>query len=277
MLNTIIARLMFALLIVSPVFALTPVMAEAATSSSSTVKGTASIDADTLLVESGQRASLTGTSTAAKLRVTITASSTDKTFYKSSSLSVRNGNWHVRVSKKLPDGTYTASVYQDVKGKLTLLTQGTLYVGVSPVTLRVTSIPLLTGGKAAPGSTVPISYLQVVNESDATTTIAGFWVREDGTAPAKAVIGLGSVDDRGNNRVSTVAVEGKTPFVGNTGYVPSGAVIGPHQMKLFTLKAQISAMSAQYAGTSLMLNVSGVDAPASFNATYPILGTTWVL
>ncbi|HWU24264.1 MAG TPA: hypothetical protein VN086_00750, partial [Candidatus Paceibacterota bacterium] len=256
MLKNLFARLILALLVTSPVLALAPVAAQASTSSSasSTVKNTGSFDADTLLVDSGEKAYLTGTSTAAKVRVIVTASSTDMRAYKTGSTNVRDGSWHLRVNKKLADGTYTVSLYQDVRGKLTLLTQNTLYVGVSPVTLKVVPIPLLAGGRAAPGSTVPISYLEVVNQSDATTTIAGFWVQEDGTAPVNSIIGFSSVDDKGNYRVSTGGIEGKTPFMNGKAYVPSGAVIAPHQMKLFTIKAQLSAYAAQYAGTSLMLN-----------------------
>lgn len=277
MFKKLLARLMLALFVTSPVLALAPIAAQASSVSStfSIVTNTGSFDADSLMAESGMKPYLTGTSTASKIRVMITASSTDKTLYKSSSSSVHGGNWHVRVNKKLADGTYTVSLYQDVKGKLTLLTQSTLYVGVMPVTLKVMAIPLLAGGKAAPGSTVPISYLQVINQSDATSTIAGFWVQEDGSAPVDSVIGFSSVDDKGNYRVSTGGMEGKTPFVNGKAYVPSGAVIPPHQMKLFTIKAQLSAFAEKYAGTNLMLDVSGVDAPAMFNATFPIRGTTW--
>lgn len=279
MVKNIFARIMLALLIASPVLALAPAAAEASSSSSktTTVQSTGGFDMDSLMVDSGEKAFLTGTSTASKVRVIVTASSTDTRIYKTGATTVRDNTWHLRVNKKLADGAYTVSLYQDVRGKLTLLTQNTLYVGVSPVTLKVLSIPLLAGGKAAPGSTVPISYLEVVNQSDATSTIAGFWVQEDGNAPVNSIIGFSSVDDKGNYRVSTGGIEGKTPFMNGKAYVPSGAVIAPHQMKLFTIKAQLSAYAGQYAGTNLMLNVAGVDAQATFNATFPIRGTTWAI
>lgn len=280
MIQNLMTRVMFALILISPAFALAPVIAEASTSSSTitTVADTASIDSSSLYTDSGnKRIYLSGESSASKIRITITTSDTDRSLYKSKTISVHGGNWHLSASKRLPDGTYTATVYSYIKGKSTLLTKATFYVGVKPVTLKVAPIALLSGGTTASGTTVPISYLQIVNQSNATTTIAGFWVKQNGSAPVSTIIGFSSVDDKGNNRMSVGGTEGQTPFVGGQAYVPSGAILGPHQMKLFTIKVQLSANARANAGKTLMLDVTGLDAAAGFSTTFPVRGTTWVI
>lgn len=242
------------------------------------VTSSATIDASTLTIASHAKPRITGTADVSKVRITITAAGSEDVLYKSGRTSVRSGDWHVSVSKRLADGQYTVSLYEDNHGKLgDLLATGTLTVGVQPSTLKVIPIALLAGGTAKPGTTQPISYLQVINNGDASSTINGFWVKEDGNAPVSSIIGFSSVDDKGMNRMSVGGVEGKTPFTNGQAYVPSGAVIGPHQMKLFTIKAQLSASAAQYAGTSLMLDIAGVDVAATFQNTFPVRGTTWVI
>lgn len=229
-------------------------------------------------MESGSRIELTGTSTAvSSIRVTITATSSSKVLFKSSKVSAKHDVWAVSSSKKLKDGTYNVYVNEDRNGKLTRIGEGTLTVGIPPVTFRVAPIALLGGGVVHPGTTVPISYLQVTNQSSSTVALKGFWVREDGSAPAKTVIGLSSVDGTGTSRASIGGIEGVSPFVNGSAYVPSAAVFAPGERKLFTLKAQLSSTSGSYANTALMLNVTGLDAAAKFNATFPIVGTTWVL
>jgi hypothetical protein len=265
---------------VAPLVPMTAFAATKSSTSDSTASKSASIDIDTLLVDSGQKPRLTGTTTdsVAKIRVSIVASSTGKTVYKSSRITVkRDDTWSVRVSKKLADGTYNVYVQEDLKGKLTRIGEGTLYVGIPPVTLRVTPIALLSGGIAHPGTTVPISYLQVVNQSSSTAALKGFWVRQDGSAPVSSIIGFSSVDGTGTSRASVGGLEGATPFVNGLAYVPSTAILAPGERKLFTLKVQLSSTSGRSAGTALMLNVTGIDAAAKFNASFPITGTTWTL
>jgi hypothetical protein len=125
--------------------------------------------------------------------------------------------------------------------------------------------------------TVPVSYLQVMNESSSTVPLKGFWIREDGTTPGDALIGFSSVDGKGASRASVGGMEGSGVMKNNAAYVPSTAVFAPHEMKLFTIKAQLSASAARYAGTALKLNVTGIDVPATFTTTFPILGTTWTV
>ncbi len=143
-------------------------------------------------------------------------------------------------------------------------------------TLKVSPIALLGGGTARLGATIPVSYLQVINQSTSTVSIKGFTVRQQGTTPDTGVIGFSSVDDKSGSRGAVGGTEGSNVLQGNVGYIPSTAVIAPGQMKLFTLKAQLSSLS-QYAGTSLTLVVTGVDSPLQLTAQLPIPGTTWNL
>jgi hypothetical protein len=143
-------------------------------------------------------------------------------------------------------------------------------------TVKVSPIALLAGGSARTGTLVPVSYLQVTNQTTESVTVKGFTVRQQGTAPSAAVIGFSSVDDKSGSRGSVGGTEGSGVMDGGTGYIPSTAVIGPGQMKLFTLKAQLSS-SAQYIGTTLTLEVTGVDVGVPLTASLPIRGTTWTI
>jgi hypothetical protein len=143
-------------------------------------------------------------------------------------------------------------------------------------TIKVTPIALLFGGTTHTGALVPVSYLQITNQTETSVTIKGFTVRQQGTAPDAAVIGFSSVDGSGTSRASSGGTEGSGVLSSGTGYVPSTAIIGPGQMKLFTLKAQLSS-SAQNIGTSLALVITGVDAGVALTASLPIQGTNWTI
>jgi len=116
-----------------------------------------------------------------------------------------------------------------------------------------------------------------MNESSSTVPLKGFWVREDGTTPDDAIIGFSSVDGKGLFRTSVGGTEGSAVMKDGTAYGPNADVFAPHEMKLFTIKAQLSANAARYAGTSMKLNVTGIDVPATFATPFPILGTTWTI
>lgn len=298
MMNRLLSRLVFVFLLASPFTILAPVYVEASTIHHKKVDALSShgtFDVASLVVASStvDQVRLTGTANVPKVRVIITVSDVSSStasstasnpspltvIYKSARISVHKGHWQVLTSEPLANGVYTVTLYKDNRNGLAPLASDPLYVGVqAPLTLTVLPVALLGGGTAPAGSTQPISYLQIINNGYASTTINGFWIKEDGSAPISSVIGFSSVDDQGLNRQSVGGVEGKTPFVNGLAYVPSGAVIGPRQMKLFTIKAQLSTSAGQYAGTNLMLDISGVDAPqAAFQNTFPVRGTTWAI
>ncbi len=269
---------------------LTPAAAIAASSSTYRIvenRASASINPSSLSVDSGERPYISGTATSTdKVRFVITGTADGKTdtIYRSHTLRVRNHAWGSSVSytaaRHLHDGTYTVTVYDYDARNHPKLAEGTLYVGVPQTTLKVASIPLLFGTVAHPSSLVPISYLQVVNRGTATTSIKGFWVQQDGTAPVSTIVGFSSVDGKGGSRASVGGAEGSVLFKNGKAFVPSTAVLAPGERRLFTIKAQLSSLAAaRGAGKNLMLSVAGVDtgAPTSFQATFPIRGTTWVI
>ncbi len=232
-----------------------------------------SIDAPSLITQS-KKPSLTGTATGSK-KVTVVVTKTDgssDTVFQKKSIKVSRGAWKASVSKSLADGVYQVQVFGDTGS--TALATGSLYVGnVAIGSLSVSSIPLLAGGMAAPGSTVPISYLNVVNTGKTPVSITGFRVQQTGGTPAGAVSGFSSVDGTGTSRAAT---DGIVTFTNGVGDVPSTAVIAPGERKLFTLKATVSPTAA--IGTQLKLNVVGLDAVVgSLKAAFPILGTTWTV
>ncbi len=270
---------------------LAPATALAASSSTRAAAedtASASFELASLSVDSGERPRISGTATSTdKVRFAITEKTEAgkaKTVYKSRTLKVRDHHWAGSVSrsaaKRLDDGTYTVTVYDyDAHGHPEIA-EGTLYVGVPRTVLKVVPIPLLFGSVAHAGALVPVSYLEVINRSAATTSIAGFWLEQDGTAPVSAIAGFSSVDGKGGSRAATGGAGGAALFKNGKAFVPSTAVLAPGEMRLFTLKAQLSPLAAQQAaGRTLMLNVAGVDTggPATFQATFPIRGTTWTV
>ncbi|MDB4992395.1 MAG: hypothetical protein JWL75_640 [Parcubacteria group bacterium] len=143
-------------------------------------------------------------------------------------------------------------------------------------TVKVSNIPLLSGGNAHTGSTVPVSYLQVTNQGTETINIKGFYLKQTGTAPDATVIGFSTVDDKSGSRGSVNGAEGVGVLRSGVGYAPSTAILGPGQMKLFTIKATLST-SAQYIGKTLGLEVTGIDTSLPASGALPIFGATWTI
>ena len=240
----------------------------------------ATIDTASLAVKSGERIDLTGTAEGVRsIDLTIAATTGSKeTVYTKRSLKVKGDDWEASLPKTLPDGTYTVTVTGDRKAQLNTLAVGTLAVGQPVTTLKVGFIPLLFGGTAHAGQIVPISYLQVTNQSSTSVPVNGFWVKQNGSAPDIALIGLTTVDDKGGSRGAVGGAEGVTPFKDHLAFVPvTNVLLAPGQTKLFTVKAQVSAKAGALAGTTLMLDIANVDAQANFKATFPIKGVTWTI
>jgi hypothetical protein len=267
-------------LIFSLVFGMAAPVTVLASSHTTNLKdASGSIDQSSLSVESRHRVRLAGTaSSTTRVRYEITATSSSKTLAKSHTIHVkRDGSWSGSVSKKLKDGTYDVTLYAISGSKKAEIASSTLYVGVRPALLSVSSVPLLFGSTAAHGQTVPVSYLQVRNVSSSTVAIKGFWVAQNGTAPDASVIGFSSVNDLGTNRTFAGGTERSGVLKNGKGFVPSTEVLAPGERRLFTLKAQLSASSGSYAGSTLSLDVTGIDAQSELVGSFPIKGTTWRL
>jgi len=144
--------------------------------------------------------------------------------------------------------------------------------------LTASSLPLLTGGYAAPGASVPVAYLKLVNTSTSVATVHGVWLQQNGSADTSAVIGFSTVDDKGMNRTTLGGEEGTTPFKDDVAYVPLlNATLAPGQLRIFTIKAQLSKALSSSLGSTLMIDVSSLDTAAEIKSDFPIRGTTWML
>lgn len=245
----------------------------------SAVVAQASIDADSLS-NASTRPTISGTAEGTKT-VHIEISSDDGSVFKSKELRVKGGKWSVKLSKTLEKGTYQITVYGDKKYDLNELTSGTLGVGVTGSAssgtgaFSASAIPLLTGGTTGPNSTVPVSYLKLVNQSSTATTLPGIWIKQNGTAPVSSIIGFSTVDDKAISRTSVGGTEGSNLFTNGLAYVPLNATFAPGQFRIFTIKAQLGRTLTP--GSTLMLDVASLDTKGKVAGSFPIRGTTWVL
>ena len=143
--------------------------------------------------------------------------------------------------------------------------------------LVVNTVPLLAGGTARAGTSVPVAYIQLSNTGKANVAVKGFWVKQNGSANTDAIIGLSTVDDKGGSRGATGGSEGNTPFKNGAAWVPTDATIAPGAMKLFTIKAVLTANVSNYVGKTLVLETSKVDTSATIKGTLPLRGVTWTI
>lgn len=215
-----------------------------------------SIDPSTLFSASSQP-NLSGQALGIKkIKVSIRKEGSSKVIYSKSSIKVKDGKWSVNISKKLSEGRYEVDV-SGIKGILT----------VGGTTFEVSSVPLLSGGVAQIGSTVPIAYLKIVNTGKTPGTLKGFSLRQNGSAPISVVNGFETVDGKGEiRRLST-----------DVNFVSTDATFAPGEMKLFTIKATLSNTSANNLGKDLRFDVIGIRGDIKATNSFPILGTTWII
>jgi hypothetical protein len=214
------------------------------------------IDASTLSSVS-LKPTLSGTASGIKkVKISITKEGSSKVVFKKSSVKVKNGKWTVKVSKKLSEGSYNV----DVSG-----TKGVLTIGGT--TFSVSSIPLLSGGTARVGTTVPISYLKVVNTGKTSGTLTGFSLRQNGSAPASAVSSFETVDGTGQIRATSSDIL----------FVPTNASFAPGEMRVFTIKAVLGSASVASIGKDLKYEVTALQGNMVATAKFPIQGTTWTI
>ncbi len=227
---------------------------------------------------------LSGKATGVKnVHIELYKEGTTKPLYTSKSIKVKGSSWKVKISKKLPDGTYDVVVRGPKDMALNTLATGTLVVGdgdagtSSATTLVVKSVPLLSGGVAHAGGSVAVSYLQVINVGKETATLKSFTLKQNGSASTQSIITLTSTDDIGTSKSSTGGVEGSTPFKNGIASVPTNATLMAGETRLFTIKAVLTNNVSSYIGKQLMIDVTGVTANASVKGAFPIRGTTWTI
>ena len=195
----------------------------------------------------------------------------------------KDGEWKIRVTKKLKKGEYEVSLVGPKSTDYEVLATDTLVIGDSKKetkktsdkkagTVYMASLPLLMGGTGTAGASVPVAYVKVGNPSKETVTISGFTVKQNGSANVNAVTGFTTSDDKGGSR-STVA----SAFKNGASFVPLQATLAPGEVRIYTIKANLSSNLSAYAGSTLMLDVVGAETSATNSATFPIKGTTWTL
>lgn len=215
------------------------------------------------------------------------ADASGKRLYRSKELRVRDERWKGTSSKKLKAGSYAVVVY-DAKDKTKkTLAKGTLVIGggTIPVSkapksdgiISVSALPLLAGGVANQGTSVPVAYLKVQNATGSAVNLEGFTLKQNGSAAGTSVIGFSTSDDKGGSRATVGGIEGVSAFKAGSAYVPLAATILPNQVRIFTIKAQLSRNAGADLGKQLYIDVIGVTANGTVRAGYPIHGATWVI
>ena len=250
-------------------------------------KATATIDAASLATTNKTKASLTGDATNVKTVRVLIENSAGKRLFKSKALKVKNDHWKVTASKKLADGTYKVTVYDAKDKKQATLASGTLTVGVKGATstsgtkssglISVDALPLLSGGAANMGASVPVAYLKVQNTSGSAVSLEGFTLKQNGSASGDSVIGFSTSDDKGGSRATIGGTEGAKQFKSGLAFVPLKATIENGTVRIFTIKATLSKTVTADLGKQLFLDVAGVTTNGSVKASYPIRGVAWTL
>ncbi len=212
------------------------------------------------------------------VRVVITPADGEGKTYTTKETKVKNGKWRVKVSKKLSEGAYDLTLIGPKKLGSRDLADSTLVIGDKKTasvdtTLVVSAVPLLSGGVARANASIPLSYLQVSNIGNKPATVTGFMLKQNGRASTDGIIQLSTVDDKGLSRAAST---GTRPFSKGVATAPANGTLLPGETKLFTIKAQVGSSVAVYAGSSLMIDVTGVETNGKVRANLPVKGTTWM-
>lgn len=214
-----------------------------------------------------------------------------KAVFMKRNLKVRNDDWSVKVSKRLANGTYDVKLTSGSRKNPHTLATSTLAIGkeaiaaaekaadavstvpTSSSSVTVTTIPLLMGGTARGGNSIPVSYLQLRNTGKEAVRVEGFTVTQNGTAPMNLITSLSTVDGKGESRTTSKAM----PFKDGSAFVPSTAVIEAGSFKIFTIKANLAPIVYTSLGKNFKIDVTGVHTNGTEKATYPLRGTTWMV
>lgn len=244
---------------------------------------TGAFDAGTLTT-SVTKPTITGTVLGAKTARVVIEDGKGKSVSKSGTLKIKNGTWSYKVSKSLKAGDYSVSLYAPKLGNRYLIATSTLTVlpkgsagSASGGTLSASMLPLLFGGNAVHGASVPVAYVKITDTGTASSSISGITLSENGSAPDDVVIGFSTNDDKGGSRTTVGGAEGTLEFKNGTAFVPLAATIGPKQFRIYTIKAILSNMSGISYGKKLMINVASIGTSAKVSGTFPLVGTTWTL
>lgn len=190
-----------------------------------------------------------------------------KKVYTSKDLKVKNGKWSVTMKKALPAGSYNVEIQGD---KLGTLFAGTMTAGSvsSGGSVSASLVPLLMGGTARAGESVPVFYLKLANTGKAPATITGVTMRQAGSAPTAAISNLTIIDEKGGSSGNS----GINAFKNGIVRIPTTVVLAPGEMRLFTVRAVLAPTARTYFGTQIALELTGVEGGVS--GKFPIRGTS---
>ena len=229
---------------------------------------------DASLSASSAKPTLTGTTDAKSVRIVVENEAGKKVF-SSRDIKAKAGKWRSRINKTLKPGTYEVTLFEkNAKGKRVEVGTETLSVsgkGGKSGTLSASMVPLLMGGTANSNASAPVAYVKLTNTGTATTSIQGFTLTENGTAPDAVVAGFTTSDDKGGSRATIT-----TAFNKGSVFVPLAATLAPGQIRIFTIKANLGAVSA-YRGTQLKIDVASVKTDGTIKGMFPLRGTTFTL
>ncbi len=144
-----------------------------------------------------------------------------------------------------------------------------------PTTLRVSNVPLLSGGVAYPGASVPVAYLQIHNTGANAASVTGITLEQKGSTDTDAIIGLSVIDDKGLSVAVTGGGAVNAPFSGEEAVAGMDATIAPGQRRLFTIRAMMASVLTSFRNSNIILDVTGVESTASVVGAFPIRGTVW--
>lgn len=244
----------------------------------------ASIDEDSLTTDNS-KPTISGEADGAKsVRLEI-KNEDGKTVFKSKSIRTKSGEWKARVTKALKDGSYDVTLFGDKSAEINIIATSTLVIGEGSSSasnsstkkggmLSVSAIPLLSGGNAAAGASVPIAYIKVANPGKDAASIDGFTVKQNGSASTDTIVSFATNDDKSGSRFTTA---GSGLFKNGSAFVGLSATIPPGQFRIFTIKANLNVSSGMSAGQTLMLDVASVRTGATLGGSFPIQGVTWTL
>ena len=232
------------------------------------------------LSTSNSRPTLSGSATGTKkVQVIVRTEGSTRPIF-SKNVSVKRGEWKVKSPKTLTDGTYHVELLGEKGWDLNTLSEATLTIGDEAVSstsnsgvssLSVSSVPLLFGGTATRGASVPVAYLKVTNTGKVATTFSGVTLKQRGTAAVSAITSLEVRDDKGMSRGIMHAKTGSN----NSVSAATNAEIGAGQTRLFTVRAVVSPTAM--IGSSLMLDLESLASNSKILGTFPLRGTTYTI
>lgn len=234
---------------------------------------------DSSLINISSKPTFYGSASGTKIvKVQIYKEGSKKKIFSSKTIKVKDNKWKLKVSKKLLDGNYEMLLFGTSKTSGESIDRELFSIGKKEQSkFEVKSVPLLFGGVTTSGKTIPVSYLQITNNGDTSETLNGFWVKQNGNAPADVIVGLTTVDDRGGSRGYVETTKYKSLFNNNLAFVPTNLTFAPGEMRLFTIKAILDNNAYSYSGKQISIDVDAIEFTKKFTAGFPIKGTTWVI